>query len=62
MNYSAEIKRQKIAVLTEVKETFQREIDRINRLIQEWEYETVENDRGDIISYADYFDLELRDS
>ncbi|MDJ0516869.1 MAG: hypothetical protein QNJ74_11660 [Trichodesmium sp. MO_231.B1] len=58
MSYSADIKRQKIAVLTEVKETFQREIERINRLIQECEYETVENHQGDIISYADYFDLE----
>ena len=53
-------KRQQITIIKEVKETYQREVARLERLLQELECESLENDEGDIISYADYFDLESR--
>ncbi|WP_354634570.1 hypothetical protein [Planktothricoides raciborskii] len=56
MNYSHQALRSQIETLREVREIFAREIARIDRLLQEWECATVENDEGEISFLADLLD------
>jgi hypothetical protein len=54
MNFSAEIVSHKVAVYQEIREFHTGEIQRIDRLMEELEWESVEDEEGEIIPCANY--------
>jgi len=58
MNFSAELISYKIAVFREMREFHTSEIARIDKLLQQWEWEDVENHEGEVIPFANYSSAE----
>lgn len=54
MNFSAEIISQKLAVYMQLRSLLVSELERIDTLIQQLQWENIEDDSGEIVSFADY--------
>lgn len=54
MNFSAEIISQKIAVYMQLRLLLVSELKRIDTLIQQLQWEDIEDECGEIVSFADY--------
>jgi hypothetical protein len=62
MNFSAEVISHKVAVYREVREFHESEIARIDELLQQLEWEGVEDDEGEVIPFANCTAFESEDS
>ncbi|HEY9801797.1 MAG TPA: hypothetical protein V6D25_15675 [Leptolyngbyaceae cyanobacterium] len=56
MNFSAEIISKKIAMYMELRSFLLSELERIDKSIQQLQFEDIEND-GEILSFADFSDF-----
>lgn len=54
MNFSAEIISQKVAVYMQLRSFLVSELERIDKLIQQLQWEGIEDESGEIICFADY--------